>query len=289
MNEYNRTATPVVLLSCFSSDGGVIVLLSDIETAVRLDLFDPAGGSQRWATTDIDRGIDKAVDRYTEYYPNVVFADMATEAYQRTYPYPTTWNASYPVLWIERILYPLQSYGSQFTIPSAAPSAAKTSGAGLSIGTYKYGITFLSQGGETPISPLVSVTTSSGSQQVNLSAIPIGPALPATPGAATNTVIGRNIYRSQVGGSTLTLLITVADNVTTIYSDTASDASIVSTPAAPTVNTSGVMLWPTFERDFAEYSNLYDSSYALAAGGNLGNMGAVGSGVGPTGTQELAF
>ncbi|MEO8955538.1 MAG: hypothetical protein ABI465_13340 [Ktedonobacteraceae bacterium] len=265
------------------------MLLSDIETAVRQDLFDPAGGSQRWATTDIDRGIDKAVDRYTEYYPNVVFADMQTQPYQRTYPYPTAWNSGYPVLWIERILYPLQSYGSQFSLPGAAPSAVKTTGAGLGIGAYKYGVTFLSQGGETPISPLVSVTTSSGSQQVNLSAIPIGPALPATPGAATNTVIGRNIYRSQVGGSVLTLLTTIMDNVSTTYSDTASDASIVSMPVAPTVNTSGVMLWPTFERDFAEYSNLYDSSYALASGGNLGSMGAVGDGAGPTGTQSPTF
>jgi hypothetical protein len=38
------------------------MLLSDIETAVRQDLFDPLGGSsQRWATTDLDRAIDKAM------------------------------------------------------------------------------------------------------------------------------------------------------------------------------------------------------------------------------------
>src|SRR5437660_9827532 len=144
------------------------MLLSDIEDAVRQDLFDPAGPNQRWATSDLDRAIDKAVDRYTEYYPNIAWADMASEAYQRTYPYPTSWNASYPVLWIERVLFPLQVYGSYFTPPSSGMAAAVASGSGLSIGAYKYAVTFLSQGGETTPSPTVSVTTTSGNQKVNL-------------------------------------------------------------------------------------------------------------------------
>src|SRR5438874_1986702 len=156
------------------------MILADIENAVRQDLFDPAGGSQRWATSDIDRAIDKAVDRYTEYYPNVAWVDMATQPYQRTYPYPTSWNASYPVLWIERVLFPLQAYGSYFTPPGSGMGAALASGSGLSIGVYKYAVTFLSQGGETTPSPVVSVTTTSGNQKVNLSAIPLGPAQPST-------------------------------------------------------------------------------------------------------------
>src|SRR6266700_1463466 len=138
------------------------MLLSDVETAVRLDLFDPAGANQRWATSDIDRAIDKAVDRYTEYYPNIAWADMASEAYQRTYPYPTSWNANYPVLWIERVLYPLQVYGSQFAAPLSAPTATAVSGSGLSSGVYQYVVTYLSQGGETTAGPMVSVTTSGG-------------------------------------------------------------------------------------------------------------------------------
>lgn len=74
------------------------MLLSDIETAVRQDLFDPLGGpNQRWATSDLDRAIDKAVDRYSQYYPNIAYTDMATQPYQRTYPYPASWNAAYPV------------------------------------------------------------------------------------------------------------------------------------------------------------------------------------------------
>lgn len=50
------------------------MLLTDIEAAVRQDLFDPAGNnSQRWQNSDIDRAIDKAVDRYSQYYPKAVY------------------------------------------------------------------------------------------------------------------------------------------------------------------------------------------------------------------------
>lgn len=265
------------------------MLLSDIESACRLDLFDPAGASQRWQTSDIDRAIDKAVDRYTEYYPNIAWVDMATEPYQRTYPYPTSWNPSYPVLWIERVLFPLQVYGSYFSPPGSGMTAAPASGSGLSIGTYQYAVTFLSQGGETTPSPLVSVTTTTGNQKVSLSLIPTGPSQPATPGIATNTVIGRNIYRSLVGGSTLYLLATLGDNSTTTYPDTTVDSALSGKPQPPTVNTSGVMYYPPRDRAFAEYSNLYDSSLTLAAGGNLGTMGAVGSPAGQTGTITPTF
>ncbi len=45
------------------------MLLSDVETAVRLDLFDPMGANQRWQTSDIDRAIDRALDRYSILLP----------------------------------------------------------------------------------------------------------------------------------------------------------------------------------------------------------------------------
>src|SRR5215472_7908226 len=265
------------------------MLLSDLENLVRQDLFDPAGANQRWSTSDIDRALDKAVDRYTVYYPNIVWTDMQTEQYQRTYPYPVPWNVSYPVLWIERILYPLQYFGSFFTPPGSGMLASVVAGGSIDVGVHGYAVTFLSQGGETTPSPLANATTSSGNQKVNLSAIPIGASQPSTPGVATNIVIGRNIYRTTAGGSTLFLLATIADNVTTTYSDLAADSTLTGKPQPPTVNSSGVMVWPVYERDFYEYSNLYDSSAALAAGGNSGAMGAVGDGAGPTGTQAPTF
>ena len=246
------------------------MLLPDIETMVRQDVFDPIGGANlRWQTSDIDRAIDKAVDRYSQYYPNIVYTDLAAQPYQRTYAYPQAWNASYPVWWIERILYPLQAYGSYFAPPGAGMVATAAAGAGLSTGVYHYAVTLLSQGGESTPSPLAAVTTSSGNQQVNLSAIPLGPASTATPGIATNQVIGRNLYRSTAGGAPLYLLATLQDNVTTSYSDTAADSALSGKPAPPTVNTSGVMLWPPYEREFAEYSNFFDSTAALAAAVSL--------------------
>ena len=266
------------------------MLLSDIETAVRQDLFDPSGGpNQRWQNSDIDRAIDKAVDRYSQYYPNIAFSDMNTQPFQRTYPYPQSWNASYPVWWIERILYPLQVYGSYFVPPLAGMTASAVAGNGLSIGAYSYAVTFLSQGGETTPSPLVGVTTSTGNQQVNLASIPLGPANTSTPGVAANTVIGRNLYRTLVGSSTLYLLTTLPDNTTTTYTDAAADSTLAGKPVPPSVNTSGVMLWPPFERDFAEYSNIFDSTAALAAGGNLGTQGSVGSGASVDGSITPSF
>src|SRR5579875_4129946 len=172
------------------------MLLSDIETAVRQDLFDPLSSSNpRWQDADIDRAIDKAVDRYSQYYPNIVFTDMASQPFQRTYPYPQSWNAAYPVWWIERILYPLQAVGSTFAPPPASMTGAAVAGSGLSAGSYHYAVTFLTPGGETPSSPLLNVSTTSGNQQVNLSNIPAGPPTTVTPGVAVNSVTGRNLYR----------------------------------------------------------------------------------------------
>lgn len=266
------------------------MLLSDVEADVRLDLFDPLGSSnQRWQTSDLDRAIDKAVDRYSQYYPNIAYADMASQAYQRTYAYPPSWNANYPVWWIERILFPLQAFGSTFASPPAGMSANLGAGAGLGVGVYQYGVTFLAPGGETTLSPLLSVTTTSSNQQVNLSNIPAGGSTTIAPGAAINSVIGRNLYRSQVGGTQLFLLATLADNTTFSYSDAVPDGQLAGRPLAPTVNTSGVMFWPPFEREFAEYSNLFDSSMALAAGGNLGVLGSVGDAQSPESSVTQSF
>lgn len=264
------------------------MLLSDMENLVRLDLFDPAGPNQRWANGDIDRAIDKAIDRYTHYYPNIAYADMASQPYQGTYPYPTSWNASYPVLWIERIIYPLQVYGSTFAAPVSGATANRIAGSGLAIGSYQYTVSFLSQGGETPPSSTFSVTTTSGQQQVMLANIPLAPALSGMPGV-TNTVIGRNIYRTLVGGSTLLLLATLPDNTTTSFTDSVADSTLAGMPSPPTLNSSGVMYYPPIERNFSEYSNLFDSTASLAAGGNLGMMGAVGPAAGLSGTQEPTF
>ncbi len=265
------------------------MLLTDIETAVRQDLFDPAGSNQRWQNSDVDRAIDKAVDRYSQYYPNIAYADLASQPFQRTYPYPQSWNAAYPVWWVERILFPLQAFGSYFAPPLAGMTATLVAGSSLGVGSYQYAVTFLTPGGETPPSPLLSISTTSGNQQVNLGNIPVGPTSTATPGVAVNSVIGRNLYRTQVGGSQFLLLATLANNTSMSYSDIAPDSTLVGRPAPPAVNTSGVMFWPPFEREFAEYSNLFDSSSALAAGGNQGVQGSVGEALSPESALSQSF
>jgi hypothetical protein len=265
------------------------MLLSDIEAAARQDLFDPAGTNQRWQTSDLDRAIDKAVERYSQYYPNIAFADLASEPFQRTYPYPQPWNASYPAWWIERILFPLQAASSVFAPPPAGMVATLAAGSALGVGSYQYAVTFLTPGGETTPSPLTGITTTGGNQQVNLSAIPTGVTVAGTPGVAVNTVIGRNLYRTQLNSGQLFLLATLADNTSVTYTDSTGDGQLASRPPAPAVNTSGVMFWPPYEREFAEYSNLFDSSAALAVGGNQGAQGSVGEAQSPESALTRSF
>ncbi len=265
------------------------MLLTDIETMVRQDLFDPAGSNQRWQTSDLDRAIDKAVERYSQYYPNVAFADMSTEPFQRTYPYPQSWNAAYPVWWIERVLFPLQAAGSTFAPPPTGMTASLAAGTALGTGSYLYALTYLTPGGETTPSPLLNIVTTSGNQQVNLGNIPLGGPTTSLPGVAVNSVTGRNLYRTQVNGTQLYLLATLGDNTSTSYSDSSTDSQLAGSPVVPVINTSGVMFWPPFEREFAEYSNLFDSSYALAAGGNLGPQGSVGDAQSSESAQTRSF
>lgn len=116
---------------------------------------------------------------------------------------------------------------STYNLP-AAPTAAIASGTGLGIGAYQYVVTWRNAaGGESAIGAAASVTTTSGNQKVNLTAIPTGP----------QGTMRRNIYRTAVGGSSFLLLTTLHDNTTTTYTDTVADGSLGS--AAPTVDSFG--------------------------------------------------
>ncbi len=79
--------------------------LSAMEGYVLQDLFDT--GNARWQTTDIDRALDRAVDRYSAYYPNIVIHRYADGALSTHLSLSNFWNAAYPVHWIERILLPV--------------------------------------------------------------------------------------------------------------------------------------------------------------------------------------
>lgn len=113
----------------------------------------------------------------------------------------------------------------------AAPTGTPVSGAGLGIGVYKYAVTFVDAYGETTPGTQATVTTTSGNQKVNLTAIPTGPASTSTVPLTTK----RNLYRTAVGGSQLKFLATISDNTTTTYADTTADGSLgANAPAAST-------------------------------------------------------
>jgi hypothetical protein len=119
----------------------------------------------------------------------------------------------------------LRERKAQQAASPAAPSGALTSGTALGIGAYKYAVTFVDAYGESLPGSQFSITTTSGNQNINLSAIPTGPAVTTK----------RNIYRTTVGGTQLKLVGTLNDNTTTTFSDNKADGSLGTN--APTVST----------------------------------------------------
>lgn len=118
-------------------------------------------------------------------------------------------------------------------VTPAAPSGTVVSGSGLGTGVYKYVVTYLSPNGKSAQSLALALTTTTGNQEINLTAIPTGP----------NGVTERNIYRTVVGGSTYDLLTTLADNTTTTYTDTTADASLTTSTHPPVHPTMGADRW----------------------------------------------
>jgi uncharacterized phiE125 gp8 family phage protein len=112
----------------------------------------------------------------------------------------------------------------------AAPTAALATPAAagnVDNGAHRYRITFVTAGGETDggtVSSIVTVADKAVNGKVALSAIPLG-------GSA---VTSRKLYRTVAGGSTYLLLVTLADNTTTTYTDNIADASLGA--GCPTVN-----------------------------------------------------
>jgi hypothetical protein len=126
--------------------------------------------------------------------------------------------------------------------PPIAPTVAVNATAGNLNGAYKYAIAFVTgywkgvvntgtlitqgnTGGGT-----ISGTVSPASQQVDLTAIPVGP---------TGTV-ARVIYRTKAGGSTYFAVSQINDNTSTTYTDNIADSSL--TIAMPASNTTGTTL-----------------------------------------------
>jgi len=132
--------------------------------------------------------------------------------------------------------------------PGALTATVSTATGNLT-GAYTYVVVFATGGanaasgyfpsGNTTAAGTVSNTVTPSAQAVDLSAIPLGP---------TGT-IGRDLYRTDAGGSVYYFLDTIQDNTTTTYTDNTADSSL-GTAIAPTVNTTGtpwsVPVYPSY-------------------------------------------
>lgn len=116
------------------------------------------------------------------------------------------------------------------TIPdtgiASPPTVAIHVAAGNLNGTYEYMVTFVTAEGET-LPSTASSTVNPVSQQVDLSAIPVG-------GPGTTK---RRIYRDKNGAGNFRRIAEIADNTTTTYTDNITDAAHDSGTVVPTVDT----------------------------------------------------
>lgn len=102
--------------------------------------------------------------------------------------------------------------------PIAPTVSSPIIGGSVDDGNHYYKVSFVTAIGETELGATSSiVTTGGGNNTVPFSAIPI---------SSDARVIARKIYRTKAGGTTYFLVVTLGDNSTTIYSDTASDISL---------------------------------------------------------------
>lgn len=103
-----------------------------------------------------------------------------------------------------------------YTTPTA-PTLALHAGTSMGIGSYTYAISFGMSNGLSVPGTTATITTTTGNQQVNLTAIATGP-------TGTNY---RNIYRSKVGTtSPLYYVASLGNNTTTTFLDTVADGSL---------------------------------------------------------------
>lgn len=171
-----------------------------------------------------------------------------------------------------------------------APTLALAAGGSMGTGAYQYVVTLMSVNGESQAGAIASITTTSGNNTVNLTNIPTGP---------TGT-IGRNIYRTAVGGSVFKLLRTLHDNTTTTYTDTNADGNLnnQNPPAHPTMgadvwkNSGGSTVAAVFADGAAQFQSIA-SLNGQATGGAFGvppiiNVWQVSSGLTGTTLHSLA-
>jgi hypothetical protein len=87
----------------------MVVLLPDVRSRLRLDLFDPAGASQRWADADLNRAATRAVAEFSRHAPQTWQTVLATTAGSRN----VSLAGIGAYVEIVRVVYPLARSGVQ--------------------------------------------------------------------------------------------------------------------------------------------------------------------------------
>ena len=121
---------------------------------LRTDLTDPAGASQRWQDADLQRALDRAVERITGVEPDLEEVQLPTVGTVSLYPKPAG------ALWIDRVEYPLGKWpriyppftelrSPQVLSPTAAPvvSVRANAGSAVNSGVHNYAYTYLGAAG----------------------------------------------------------------------------------------------------------------------------------------------
>ena len=205
---------------------------------LRQDIFDeladvPAGTAQRFADTDLQRALDRALDKYSFVAPYLQQIELVTAAGMRTYPTPAgAW-------WVETVEYPTGQYPVRYVdfyeratptiaappyptpqlLPTLADGGVAAPGPGVSGGTYRYKMSYLTPGGESIASAETLPITVAAGHAIVLSGLPLGPA---------GAVSGRRLYRTTGVGAAGSehACADLLDNTTTAYVDTTSDGSL---------------------------------------------------------------
>jgi hypothetical protein len=150
--------------------------------------------------------------------------------------------------------------------PSAAAAGSLGAGTTLGIGAYVYVYTYANADGESKISPVFNITTTSNNQHVNLTGITVGP---------TGTT-RRYVYRTAVGGGTAyKFLTTIGDNTTTTLSDSATDGSLGASP--PTASTFGGALILQDSTGAPTFIIANDGTISSGSTVNTGNLSVTGT------------
>lgn len=122
--------------------------------------------------------------------------------------------------------------------PASAPTLAENVAAGsITIGNHSVKVTYVTAEGETEPSAASNVVAAAGGRKLNVTAIPVAKSY-----EGAEFVTGRKVYLNEAGGVTWYLAATINDNTTTTATLDIDDVALALLAAAPSANTSGVLV-----------------------------------------------